>query len=267
MTLLLNNKKKHSLKPVPQRNWTPILLGTAVALSGLNLLISLGLIVGLGAVASKPVPRLVEDQNGVTRPVVALNTSEPTPKAVSQFVGDTLFQLYNWSGATPSEDVRDQGTLKPDPGVPISTGSNTKNVTTATWKAAFRLESSLRHEHLKKLANLTPQSIFLDKPFGQATLTSIDVGVPEKLGEGYWKVRFVGILLIYDRTNNPDPVPVRHDVFVRAIDSYKPLPVVVSESDQKAATAAGMSDLQKLILDSRSMGLVIESMPEVLGES
>ncbi|OKH17666.1 hypothetical protein [[Limnothrix rosea] IAM M-220] len=243
--------------PKKSKNFLPLCVVSCLVLSGLNLLISLGVIGALGSLANKPAPRLVETTDGVTRNVVALDHAEPTPESIRQFVAATLYSLYDWRGILPPETAEDVGSPKPDLGVPISTGNGDRKITTATWRAGFRLNDAIRQDILTQIAILTPQDIFTDQPSTQTAMTSPIIGVPQKVEADLWKVDYTGLLMVFANGDNlGDQVVREHEVYVRVIDPLVPVNADMANPQ--------ISDIQRVVMEERSSGLVIESMPEKL---
>ena len=246
-----------TLIPQKSKNFLPLCVVACLVLSGLNLLIGLGVIGTVINLINKPAPRLVETADGVTRNVVALDHAEPTPESIRQFVAATLYSLYDWRGILPPETAEDLGSPQPDLGVPISTGNGELKITTATWRAGFRLNDAIRRDILTQIALLTPQDIFTAQPRTQTAMTSPIIGVPQKVEQDLWKVDYTGLLMVFANGDNlGDQVVREHEVYVRVID---PLVPVNADIDNPQ-----ISDLQRVVMEERRAGLVIESMPEKL---
>lgn len=249
---------KKRFVPQEPKNRLPMFLTAAVGLGAANLLINIGVIGAIGQIASKPAPRLVESPTGVTRSVVALEHSDPTPESIRQFVASTLYCLYDWRGILPPETAEDVGSPKPDPGVAVVVGNGTRKITTATWRCGFRLSDEIRKDILTQIALITPQDIFTDSPTSQTAMTTPSVGVPQKVDSDRWKVDYKGLLMTFSNGDALGDQLVReHDIYVRVIDPLLPV--------QSATTGAEhISDMQQAIFEERQVGLVIESMPEKL---
>ena len=249
---------KKSFVPKEPKNRLPLFVTAAVILSGLNLLVSIGVIGAIGQVSSKPAPRLVESSNGITKTVVALEHSDPTPESIRQFVASTLYCLYDWRGILPPESAEDVGSPKPDPGVSMVVGNGTRKITTATWRCGFRLADDIRKDILTQIALVTPQDIFSDNPTTQTAMTTPTVGVPQKVEEGRWKVDYKGLLMTFASDDAlGDQIVREHDIYVRVIDPLVPIQAGVQTADH-------ISEMQMVVMEERRVGLVIDSMPEKL---
>ncbi|ANV89085.1 hypothetical protein [Picosynechococcus sp. PCC 7117] len=247
------------MKLLPQRspNFLPLCVVAGLILGGLNLLMSLGVIGTVISLLNKPAPRLVETADGLTRHVVALDHAEPTPESIRQFVASTLYSLYDWRGILPPDAPEDLGSPQPDLGVLISTGNGELKITTATWRAGFRLSDGIRKDILTQIALLTPQDIFTTQPRTQTAMTSPVIGVPQKVEEDLWKVDYTGLLMVFANGDNlGDQVVREHEVYVRVIDPLVPVDQAIDNPQ--------ISNLQRVVMEERRAGLVIESMPERL---
>lgn len=193
---------KQPFIPQKSKNLLPLCVVACLALSSLNLFISLGVIGAISNLANKPPPRLVETSEGVPKNVVALQHTEPTPESIRQFVASTLYNLYDWRGILPPEIAEDIGSPKPDPGVTVTSGNGSRKITTATWRAGFRLNEAIRKDILTQIAILTPQDIFTDQPSTQTAMTSPIIGVPQKVEADLWKVDYTGLLMVFANGDN-----------------------------------------------------------------
>jgi hypothetical protein len=253
---------KKNLLPREPKNRLPTFVTAAVVLGGVNFLLGIFILSAVGQLSQKPSPRLVETPNGVMKTVVALENSEPTPESVRQFVAQTLYGLYDWRGILPPENAEDIGSPKPDPGVSIANGKGVngprRKITTATWRHGFRLSDRIRKDVLTQISLITPQDIFTDAPTTQTAMTTPTVGVPQKVEDGLWKVEYKGLLITFPNGNTlGDQIVREHEVYVREIDPLLPVQTGMIDANH-------VSPIQKVVMEERSYGLVIESMPEKL---
>ncbi len=214
------------------------------------------------ALGQQPAPKFVLDGDGNTYAVKVIKTKDPLPEEISQWVGETLYNLFDWRGVLPTLDGKAIAPKK-DPGIPIK-GPDGKEykISSSTWVSSFRLEDPFRREMVATLAQLTPQEIF--KEVGaQAFFVPALIDSPEKIKDG-WKVRIQGKLLVLKSGDNlGQPVPIQYDVFLHTRTGFIPnsaKQAATSEKGQKVIQGAekeivnaphmAASDLQKIVYDS-----------------
>lgn len=213
--------------------------------------------VWLDRLSRKPPPSLVQLVDGRVVRVTAIENFDRTPATIKHFVGETMALMFNWSGTLPpASDSGQKNVPQPDPGVPIKTdviGSGQEKVTTPSWEASFALSESFRAEFLKKLATLTPRSVFSGGT--QVMLVVTHLSEPQQLKPGEWKVKMVANLLTFEQGDNTGKaIAFNKDVYVHAIDT-PPLPL-----------PEGVSSLHRTAYQIRQAGLEIYAIRDLQRE-
>jgi hypothetical protein len=226
----------------------------ATATFGLHLLTLVFLFLQYGAtsrIARQKPPSLVQLETGQAIAVAPLGNKERTPQVISTFVVQTLTLMMNWSGKLPPQTVKEASNPKVDEGVPIKLDRGTKKVTTSAWTSSFALSEDFRPNFLHKIASLTPQSVFSGKT--KVILVPLEVGVPEKLAEGKWKVKLIANLVTLSEGDNVGKtIPFNKEVFVQAVEAPPPPP--------------SATDLVKAVYQVRQSGLEIYGIRDLSRE-
>lgn len=257
---LKTHKQRESLfHKVAEVNLLPLFIVLSLATQGIVLAILVGQSFYLSHLAQKGTPTLVELADGTSKRVRAIGSKERTPEALHSFVQTTLTQMFDWTGTLPNPD----GVPQPDPGVEIGAGA--KKIPTTTWRSGFALaetvtldggkEVSFRKPMLMEVAELIPQGLLetgvsvSEKPQGK--LVPREIGIPEKIGPGRWKIPLTATLLIFEKGDNiGKSIAFNKTVYVRAIDQ-PPL----SENP---------SPLERAIYHARKGGMEIYFMQDLL---
>ena len=227
-----------------------------LGLGALTFCISLFNTVALLAVSKKAPPTLVQLLDGKAVTVTAISSSQRTPETIKRFVNETFALMFNWSGKLPANNEKGTQAPQEDPGVKVSSegaGLNSK-VTTSSWQASFALSSDFRSTFLQKIAQLTPNEVFSGD--SQVVLVMRNVGAPQQVSVGKWKVSVVADLIYFDHSNNAgSALPLNKEVFVQAID-----PPLTPLED-------AASPLEKAIYEVRQAGLEIYAIRELNREN
>ena len=234
----------------------PTLLGLLTILSlGLNVIVLVGILLTYGAynrLSNKPPPTLVQSADGSVMRVSPLASHERTPEVIQRFTGETLSLLMNWSGRLPAKTVEEAQNVQRDPGVPVKTAKGDRKVSSAAYQASFALSEDFRKEFLQKIAELTPPEVFAGQ--AQVLLVPREVGIPEKIGEGRWKVKLIANLLTFRGGDNVGtPLAFNKEIFLQSVDSPQP----PQES----------TDLAKAVYQIRQSGLEIYSIRDLVREN
>lgn len=225
---------------------TPTILGLfALGTFGLHLLTMVALLLlysSYSRLSRKPPPTLVQAADGSVMKVSPLASSERTPEVIQRFTGETMSLLMNWSGKLPPKTVEEANDPQLDPGVPIKTAKGDRKVSSAAYQASFALSEDFRKEFIKKIVDLTPQEVFAGQ--AQVLLVTREVGVPEKIADGRWKVKLIANLVTFRSGDNVGvPIAFNKEVFLQAVDSPEP--------------AKESTDLAKAVYQIRQAGLEI----------
>jgi hypothetical protein len=238
----LNSKK--SILSSDNPNLLPLFVVVATIFAFLSLLFNFLDFLILGKLFTQKPPTLVELSNGTSVVAQPIGSDERTPQAIQQFVVDQMTALFSWSGFLPPSSPGDLP--QPDPGVVIG---NYK-ITTLAWQASFALADGFRESFTKKIAELTPTSVF-QKRGTQTKLIFKHIGEPRLISRGKWKVPIVANLLIFQNNDNLGTKKIAFNkyVYVEAV-TPKQLP-------------PNPNSLDIAIFNARKAGLVIYSMPDL----
>ena len=151
--------------------------------------------------ARKEPPSLVQIADGNTINVKALEPDDRSAEVIKKFVVDTLVKMFNWDGLIKSTKNGEIITQQ-DNGTNIKVTKGTARVTTKAWEAAFALseEQDFRASFLKRLAELTPPSVFQGGL--QSSLVPRYVSEPRKIGKGKWQVNVIATLVTFSKEDN-----------------------------------------------------------------
>jgi hypothetical protein len=269
MTLSSKRRFKSLLQPA-NPSLLPILLIAAITTSSLSIIGSIGSLVSS---STQKTPHYVVDTEGNPHPI-KLVASNSDPKRARNYASRKIYDIFDWRGLLPPDPEKPEeiGNPKRDPGVEIKVGeSSTRKITTSTWKAALAFEEPFASGFIPMLAKLTPSEVF--QGAAQGAFSPLAVDVPESLGNGRWRVRVVGVLMLFEKgSNTPNQIPVKYDVFLREVDSFE-----VQSKDPKVLAKANkvwkglpkslqeqvtVSELAKAIYESRN-GFTVITMREV----
>jgi hypothetical protein len=228
----------------PQRDWKLVIALSSLGLSSVTLLLILFQGALINQLASKPVPILVETQDGQPIRVAPIDHTDRSPETIRHFTTTTLTLLMNWSGFLPPETLADVSKPRVDAGYALD---GRYKVTTAAWQGSFALSDDFRREFLDRLASLTPMDVFSGG--SQTVLTITHVSEPQKIADGRWKVDVVANLSVFRRNDAGTTISFNKSVFVRSVDP--------------PAVLAGASPLERQIYAIRQAGLEIYAIRDL----
>lgn len=245
-------KKSSFLVPISKSNTSVKFLGTSkhnlliiflLSTLGLQVLIliqTISLNIFSFKLANRPVPSLVQLQDGNTVLTISVDSLERTPAVIKKFVGNTMALLFNWTGRLPKNKNEINEIPELDPGVVI--GDNNQKITTAAYEASFGLSPDFRNSFLSGLASMIPFAVFEGKT--ETILLVSHLSEPTKIESGKWKIEMIASLLFFsDKNQVGEALSLNKEIYVRAI----PPP----ENLQKN------SSLQTMVNQVRASGLEI----------
>jgi hypothetical protein len=206
------------------------------------LLLTLGGLVSLSAIARKPAPAMVQLVDGRSVAMEPVDHQTRTPESIRRFLKESLSLMFTWTAKIPaanSTSTTNASATVNDPGIAIGNG----RITTATWQASFSLKEDFRTPFLEQVAKMTPPSVFGSG--AQAVLSFESVSDPKPIQTGEWQVDVVANLLIFDPQHPQGlAIPFNKSIFLRAIEpTTDPLPEQ-STPIQKALYQVQQSGLQ-----------------------
>lgn len=214
-----------------------LLLGCLVA-QILTLVLIAGQGLAIRRLYDKPLPSLLQMQDGSAYQVRAVAASHRTPAVIKYFTTTTLTQLFNWNG----EIVEADGKRSKDPGIDVATDDGTAKVTTASMTASFALSEAFRLPFLQRVAALTPPGVFTGNT--QVVLIIDSVSEPQELETGKWQLSVLAHLAVFHGSTSPQKtIPFHREITVEATTA----PVVPK----------GETPLEQAIYSIRQAGLII----------
>lgn len=217
MSLLLNKAKaRGTSESISIKDNFGKLVIVCLGTSLLGLAFNVGILIGIFQIASKPAPALVQLEDGSSIAVEAVGSLERTDKAIQAFINNIFSTTFTWTGAIPAGDK--PGTFVVDKGIAIADakGQTLGSVTTPAWEATYAFDLNFREEFLRQLAQLIPQSVFTHR--SDVAFIAIEIGQPEKVSQGRWKVRLISNLFYTTGISKAEKIiPYNVDVYIRAV--------------------------------------------------
>ncbi len=219
-----------------QRNNLGIYILGSLALNGVVLATQIGLLFAFSGLNNKPAPSLVQLEAGKSIATASMGSKERTPAVIQKFTQDTMVLLLSASGKINAEpDAKDPTTtVRPpvnDPGVEIALKTGSARITTIASVASFGLSEDFRTDFLKQLAQITPQGVFRGQ--AQAVLIAQDVSVPEKVGDGMWKLVLIANLISFEVEKGSTAIPFNKEIFVRSVLAPSVLDVTATNLERQ----------------------------------
>ncbi|MCG6138321.1 MAG: hypothetical protein MET45_27480 [Nostoc sp. LLA-1] len=222
---------------------------TAFGFAVLSLLIQL---VNYGAIkrlGNQEIPTLIQLSSGETIDAKAVAPTERSNEVIKKFVSDTFIRLFSWDGLVQTFNERGEPITKPDDGISIKDGRN--KVSTKAYDAAFAIteKEDFRGAFLRKLAEMTPDSVFNGS--SQVSLIPRFISEPRKLRDGRWEVDLIATLVTFSRNNNAgEGIPFNKTITVEAVTTPQNLP-------------NGTTELASKIYQARKSGLEITQIVDL----
>ncbi len=216
-----------------QRTTLGLFVLVSICLQGASLLALLLLFGAYVGLAKKDAPSLVQIEAGKTISVSPMDTKERTPAVIQRFVQESLQMLMTASGRIPQANPTEKPVV--DPGIDVpSQGSVSRKITSLARLGSFALSEDFRAAFLSKLAEQTPQQVFTN-PDNRVVLTFEQLGEPEKIGEGRWKLIVIANRIAIGPGNQIGfAEPFNKEIFVRAVPTLI-LNQHSSDADQQIA--------------------------------
>lgn len=232
----------------------------SILLNGMTLLVVLGMIPLIFAVANKQAPALVQTSDGKTMRVIALEGNQRSPQVLKDTTAVALTKLFTWRNFFTPVTGAELANPKIDPGIEVPTkGAQVGGkIPTEVWQASFALSPELQASYLYVLAKMINDAGISNG--AQVSIEILNISNPVSIGEGLWKVSIVANLTRIDRASKvPGRVPFNKDVFLQAV----PVPRITEEGTQ------AQKALSQVMAEAKATGLQIYAMrdserPELL---
>ncbi|MEO1133678.1 MAG: hypothetical protein AAFX40_13340 [Cyanobacteria bacterium J06639_1] len=165
-------------------------------------------------IARRPIPSLVQLQDGTSIQVEAIAPNERTPAAIRSYVYTALTALFTATGT-----VQD-GSGKRIEDRQFQLGD--RPVATSAWAASHALAGDFpRSSMLQRIANITPPEVFDTDAQTEVHLEIRNLSDPIPVGDGQWQVDVVATRVVTQQGIETDRLPFNKSVFVRAIEPYR----------------------------------------------
>ena len=200
-----------------------IITGWKIATFGLlvfNALFGIAIIGMLFAAISRSMPTFITRGNGETETLEFFTGNDRSPTLIKFFAQKTMSGIYTWRNTLP-----EQGNI-PDPGIAVEGG---RKIPTTAYRYTLALEPEFANSYRKELSEL--QSIVQGNGnSGVQTAYIVEqIGEPESLGSGKWKIKVAGTQLIVNNNNEqPRKLNINVEMIVRAV-----VPPLLSEVTSK----------------------------------
>ncbi|AFY97217.1 hypothetical protein [Chamaesiphon minutus] len=200
-----------------------IITGWKIATFGLlvgNALFGIVIIGMLFAAISRSMPTFITRGNGETETLEFFTGNDRSPTLIKFFAQKTMSGIYTWRNTLP-----EQGNI-PDPGIAVEGG---RKIPTTAYRYTLALEPEFANSYRKALSEL--QSIVQGNGNSAMQTAYIveQIGEPESLGSGKWKIKVAGTQLIVNNNNEqPRKLNINVEMIVRAV-----VPPLLSEVTSK----------------------------------
>ena len=200
-----------------------IITGWKIATFGLlvfNALFGIAIIGMLFAAISRSMPTFITRGNGETETLEFFTGNDRSPTLIKFFAQKTMSGIYTWRNTLP-----EQGNI-PDPGIAVEGG---RRIPTTAYRYTLALEPEFANSYRKELSEL--QSIVQGNGnSGVQTAYIVEqIGEPESLGSGKWKIKVAGTqLIVNNNKEQPRKLNINVEMIVRAV-----VPPLLSEVTRK----------------------------------
>ena len=200
-----------------------IITGWKIATFGLlvfNALFGIAIIGMLFAAISRSMPTFITRGNGETETLEFFTGNDRSPTLIKFFAQKTMSGIYTWRNTLP-----EQGNI-PDPGIAVEGG---RKIPTTAYRYTLALEPEFANSYRKELSEL--QSIVQGNGnSGVQTAYIVEqIGEPESLGSGKWKIKVAGTqLIVNNNKEQPRKLNINVEMIVRAV-----VPPLLSEVTRK----------------------------------
>jgi hypothetical protein len=191
-----------------------------LGLLGVNAFFGVIIIGMLFATISRSMPTFITRGNGETENLEFFTGNDRSPTLIKFFAQKTMSGIYTWRNTLP-----EQGNI-PDPGIAVEGG---KKIPTTAYRYTLALDPEFANSYRKELGEL--QSIVQGNGNKSVQTAYIieQVGEPESLGAGKWKIKVAGVQLIVNSSNEqPKKLNINVEMTVRAVP-----PPLLSEVTRK----------------------------------
>jgi hypothetical protein len=200
-----------------------MLTGWRIATFGLlviNVFFGVAIVGMLFAAISRSMPTFITRGNGETENLEFFTGNDRSPTLIKFFAQKTISGIYTWRNTLP-----EKGNI-PDPGIAVEGG---KRIPTTAYRYTLALEPEFANSYRKQLGEL--QSIVQGTGNSSVQTAYIveQIGEPESLGSGKWKVKVAGTqLIVNSNSEQPKKLNINVEMTVRAVP-----PPLLSEVTRK----------------------------------
>jgi hypothetical protein len=191
-----------------------------VGLLATNAVFGLIIIGMLFAAIARSMPTFITRGNGETENLEFFAGVDRSPALIKFYAEKVVGGIYTWRSTLPEPG-------NPlDPGVVVEGG---KKIPTTAYRYTLALEPEFANSYRKQLSEL--QSIIQGQNTAETQTVYLvqQVGEPESLGAGKWKVKVTGTqLIVNSKGQAPTKFPINVELTVRAVP-----PPILSEVTRK----------------------------------
>jgi hypothetical protein len=191
-----------------------------IGLLGINIIFGLVIIGLLFAAISRSMPTFITRGNGETEKLEFFTGSDRPPALVKFFAEKTISGIYTWRNTLPEKGN------PPDPGITIEGG---RKIPTTVYRYTLALEPEFANSYRKQLSEFQTIVQGNGNNAVQTAYLVEQIGEPESIGAGKWKVKVAGTQLIASSPNQqPSKLPINVELTIRAVP-----PPILSEVTRK----------------------------------
>jgi hypothetical protein len=219
--------------------WRLLLIG----LLATNAVFGLIIIGMLFAAVARSMPTFITRGNGETENLEFFTGNTRSPALIKFYAEKVVSGIYTWRSTLP------------EPGNPLDPGmvvEGGKKIPTTAYRYTLALEPEFANSYRKQLSEL--QSIVQGQNNAQTQTVYLvqQVGEPESLGAGRWKVKVAGTQLIVNSKNQvPTKLPINVELTLRAVP-----PPILSEVARKYEDVG----IAKAAMMARAEGLEVTAI-------
>jgi hypothetical protein len=191
-----------------------------VGLLATNALFGLIIIGMLFAAISRSMPIFITRGNGETENLEFFTGNNRSPTLIKFYAEKTVSNIYTWRSTLP-----ERGNPL-DPGIVVEGG---KKIPTTAYRYTLALEPEFANSYRKELSELQSIVEGQNNADTQTIYLVEQVGEPESIGSGKWKIKVVGTqLIVSGKGQAPTKFPINVELTIRAVP-----PPILSEVTQK----------------------------------
>lgn len=224
------NKVKALSEFVPERqskSLIPLFAVISLLLNALVLFFLMGLGVAVWRLAVRPLPSLVQLDDGSVMAVRPAPYYHREPEVIKDFVGQIFGLFFTWSQLVEIDDEAGKTVRQVDQGVTIAPDTDVL-VPTPAYEAGYALAESLRSPFLSKLGQMVPPGVKTGVVYSALKIDYLSE--PEEIEPGKWKLHLVSNLIVSSARGEQRVIALNKTVYVEAVYTPPEVPVANTPS-------------------------------------